>query len=390
MTSTLDSHLRILVLNLRDSLNPHAGGAEEHLHQLFSRIAARGSQVTLHCGSFPGAKRDEVVDGIRVIRRGGRLDNAIWSALFYLRHSAEFDVIADYTCQLHFLTPLYVRAPRVAVALHVVGDVYRHDLVFPIGHLMAAWEKFSLRYFYGREHFIAISNSTAAELLSHGISSKRVRVIPGAPALPGPRPRIPEAADPTLVYHGRLKRYKRVDLLLRAMPEILLRLPAAKLRIIGDGDDVGRLRQLATTLGLDDAVSFDGWLPADRHWMRLGSSWVHVQPSMKEGWSLSVLDAAQCGMPTLASRVPSLEDMVEPGVTGELFSPEDVDDYVNKAVTLLQDSSLRRACGQRAAQWASRFTWEDASKRVEDVLAEITGREADEGIQPKPASAGAE
>jgi glycosyltransferase involved in cell wall biosynthesis len=258
---------------------------------------------------------------------------------------------------------------------------------------MAAWEKFSLRYFYGREHFIAISNSTAAELLSHGISPSRVRVIPGAPALPGPPPRIPEATEPTLVYHGRLKRYKRVDLLLRAMPEILRQLPGAKLRIIGDGDDAGRLRRLAATLGLDHAVGFDGRLSVDRHWMRLGSSWVHVQPSMKEGWSLSVLDAAQCGLPTLASRVPSLEDMVEPGVTGELVSPEDMDDYIHKAVALLKDSSRRRELGRHATEWVSRFTWEDASKRVEDVLGEITGREpreTHEGIQPKPVSAGAE
>jgi YD repeat-containing protein len=390
MTPTPESPLRILVLNLRDSSNPHAGGAEEHLHELFSRIAARGSQVTLHCGGYPGAKRDETMDGIRVVRRGGRLDNGIWSALFYLRHSAEFDVIVDYTCQLHFLTPLYVRAPRVAVALHVVGDVYRHDLVFPIGHLMAAWEEFSLRYFYGREHFIAISNSTAAELFGHGISADRVRVIPGAPALPGPPSQIQEAAQPTLVYHGRLKRYKRVDLLLRAMPGILRRVPAAQLRIIGDGDDAHRLRQLARTLGLENAVSFDGWLEPDRHWERLGSGWVHVQPSMKEGWSLAVLAAAQCGLPTLASRVPSLEEMVESGVTGELFAPEDVDDFSEHAVALLQDSARRRAMGRRAAEWVTQFTWDDASKRVEEILAELAGREVDVEIEPKPVSAGAE
>jgi len=67
--------LRILVLNLRDISNPHAGGAEVHLHQIFSRMAARGCHVTLHCGGYPGARREEVIDGVHVVRRGGRLDN---------------------------------------------------------------------------------------------------------------------------------------------------------------------------------------------------------------------------------------------------------------------------------------------------------------------------
>jgi glycosyltransferase involved in cell wall biosynthesis len=379
--------LRILVLNLRDISNPRAGGAEQHLHQLFRRIAARGCPVTLHCGGYPGARPEEVIDGVRVVRRGGRFDNGIWSAFFYLRHRAEFDVIVDYTCQLHFLTPLYVRAPRVAVALHVVGDVYRHDLPFPIGHVVAGWEEFSLRLFYRREHFIAISGSTAGELLKHGVLPERIRVIQGARSEPGPPSGVPQAPLPTLVYHGRLKRYKRVDLLLRAMPEVLRQVPNARLRVIGSGDDADRLRRLATELALDEAVSFEGWLPADRHWDMLASSWVHVQPSLKEGWSLSVMDAAQCGLPTLASRVPGLQDMIEPGVTGELFQPDDVGELATLAVSLLQDPARRQSMGAQAAAWALDFTWEDASRRVEEMLHELAGRPLPVA-RPEPVSAG--
>jgi len=379
--------LRILVLNLRDISNPHAGGAEVHLHQIFSRMAARGCHVTLHCGGYPGARREEVIDGVHVVRRGGRLDNGIWSALFYLRHRAEFDVIVDYTCQLHFLTPLYVRAPRVAVALHVVGDVYRHDLPSPIGHLVAGWEELSLRLFYRREHFIAISGSTAAELLKHGISPERIRVIQGARSEPGPPSGIPKASLPTLVYHGRLKRYKRVDLVLKAMPEVLRQVPNAQLRVIGSGDDDGRLRHLATELRLDAVVSFEGWLPADRHWEMLASSWLHVQPSLKEGWSLSVMDAAQCGLPTLASRVPGLRDMIEPGVTGELFEPDDVGELATRAAALLGDPARRQLMGERATAWAARFTWEDASRKVEEMLHELAGHELP-ASRSEPVSAG--
>ncbi|HEY8694237.1 MAG TPA: glycosyltransferase, partial [Chloroflexota bacterium] len=167
----------MLVLNLRDISNPHAGGAEQHFHSLFGRLAARGHNITLYCSGYRGAPNRETIDGIPIHRRGNRFTTALWSTLRYLKHRSDFDVIVDYTGQLHFLTPLYVRQPRVAVAMHIVGDVYRHDLVFPTGQLLAWWEAFSLRYFYGRERFIAISQSTADELVRHGVGADQVKII---------------------------------------------------------------------------------------------------------------------------------------------------------------------------------------------------------------------
>ena len=82
----MPGRLRILVLNLRDISSPAAGGAEEHLHQLFRRMAARGHAVTLHCGTYRGARGAEVIDGIRVVRRGNRFTTAAWSILFYLMY----------------------------------------------------------------------------------------------------------------------------------------------------------------------------------------------------------------------------------------------------------------------------------------------------------------
>jgi glycosyltransferase involved in cell wall biosynthesis len=364
----MNTSLRILVLNLRDRTNPRAGGAERHLHELFSRLAARGHRVTLHCGSYPGARRDETVDGMRIVRRGGRLTTAISSIGFYLGHRGDFDVIVDYTCQLHFLTPLYVRLPRVAMAMHLVGDVYRHDLPLGVGRLFAWWEAFSLRRLYRDERFVAISASTAAELRRHGIERSQIRVIHCGRYEPAPPADITKTAYPSLVYHGRLKRYKRVNWLIESLPEIQKAIPGVRLHIVGEGDQLSALQRSARRLDLDGWVVFHGWLPDVKRWQIVGASWLNVQPSLKEGWGLTVVEAGQCGVPSVASAAGGLMDAVIPGETGELFDVGDRADMVRRIIRLLTDPHIRERMGKRAADWANSFAWDKASLELEETL----------------------
>jgi glycosyltransferase involved in cell wall biosynthesis len=367
--------LRVLVLNLRDIANPHAGGAEQHLHALFRRLAARGHSITLYCGGFPGGKRRERIDGIEIRRRGNRVTTAAWSTIKYLRHRDDFDVIVDYTGQLHFLTPLYVRQPRIAVALHIVGDVYRHDLTFPTGQLLAWWETFSLARFYGEERFIAISKSTADELAAHGIQPGQIQLIHCGRHEPLPQPSTAKTSYPSLLYYGRLKRYKRVHLLLKALVDIRSEVPGTRLHLVGSGGEIDKLRRQAADLGLGDAVTFHGHLPDAERWNVVASSWVNVQPSLKEGWGLTVLEAAQCGVPTVASRVSGLRDAIVEGETGELFDRDDMTEMVRKVTRLLRDGERRAALGSKGREWANTFSWDVASEQLEDLLVAATAPE---------------
>lgn len=360
--------IRVLVLNLRDIANPSAGGAEQHLHALFRRLAARGHQVTLYCGGYRGARWQETIDGIEIHRRGNRFTTAVWSTIKYLRHRDDFDVIVDYTGQLHFLTPLYVRQPRAAVALHVVGDVYRNDLPFPTGQLLAWWETFSLAHFYGKERFIAISKSTADELTANGVQPGQIQTIYCGRHEPIPQPSEPKTSHPSLLYYGRLKRYKRVDMLVKALVEIRREVPETHLHVVGAGSELENLRRLARHLGCGDAITFHGYLPNAERWNVVASCWVNVMPSLKEGWGLTVLEAAQCGVPTVASRVAGLRDAILEGETGELFEREDAGELVRKVAGLLRDGAKREALGARAREWSNSFSWDSASEELERLL----------------------
>ena len=64
--------MRILLLNWQDIKNPAGGGAEVYLQQIFKRLTTQGHDITLLCSQFSDAPREEVIDGIRIVRRGNR------------------------------------------------------------------------------------------------------------------------------------------------------------------------------------------------------------------------------------------------------------------------------------------------------------------------------
>src|SRR5512140_209745 len=113
--------MKILVFNWQDITNPLAGGAEVHLHEVFSRIVQRGHSVTLYCSSFPGAAHTETLGGIKVIREGGRyLFNYRVAYAYATRFRREgFDVVVDDMNKIPFFTPLFDRAPLLGITHHL-------------------------------------------------------------------------------------------------------------------------------------------------------------------------------------------------------------------------------------------------------------------------------
>ena len=106
--------MRILVVNWQDRENPQAGGAETHLHEIFGRLAARGHEVSLLCGGWPGAPRRAELDGIRVHRIGTRytfplLARAECHAVFPAR---SYDVLVEDLNKVPLYTPEVGCAPR--------------------------------------------------------------------------------------------------------------------------------------------------------------------------------------------------------------------------------------------------------------------------------------
>ena len=124
-----------------------------------------------------------------------------------------------------------------------------------------------------------------------------------------------ERADaPTLLYLGRLKRYKRIEHVL----DVLESVPGATLDIAGDGDHRATLEAEIAQRGLGDRVRLHGFVDEERKAELYGRAWVSLTASSAEGWCLTVMEAAACGTPSAALAVGGLPESIVDGETGVL------------------------------------------------------------------------
>ncbi|MGC9315780.1 MAG: glycosyltransferase, partial [bacterium] len=175
-----------------------------------------------------------------------------------------------------------------------------------------------------------------------------------------------------IVYLGRIKTYKRVDVIIRAMHAIRERVPGARLVIIGSGDGLPALRKLADTLSLSDQiVKFAGFVSEEEKVEYLRRSWVAVNTSPKEGWGIVGMEAQACGTPVVVSDAPGLRESVIDGETGYLFDFGDVAGLADKVSHLLESPELRAEMGKKASIWASKFTWDKAADETHELISMI-------------------
>lgn len=363
--------MKILVVNWQDWTHPFAGGAEVHLREVFVRIARRGHEVTLLCSSYPGAPREEVLDGIRVIREGGRhFFNVVAPRLLReLLRADRFDIVVEDMNKIPFFLPVLTRLPVVVQIHHLFGTSVFREINAAAAAYVWGMERMAVEILRRRRTRIVVgSNSTREELVSHGCRPEDVDVVHYGFDLKTFTPGGSRHAAPMIGYLGRLKRYKSVDHLLEAVPAVLRAIPDLRVRIVGDGDDRPRLEALSARLGLQGVVEFTGFIPEQAKVEILRSMWFGVMPSVKEGWGLTVLEANACGTPVIASRVPGLKEAVLDGQTGLLYPYGDRAALSEAMLRMLTDTELRARMSAGALKRASLFTWERAAEETLALL----------------------
>jgi glycosyltransferase involved in cell wall biosynthesis len=176
---------------------------------------------------------------------------------------------------------------------------------------------------------------------------------------------------PCFVYIGRLKRYKGVDLLLRALAIAHRDRPDLELAIAGSGDDRPRLERLAVDLHLGAAVRFLGFVDDPTKLSLLRRAVANVFPSPKEGWGITVMEAAACGTPSVASNSPGLRDSVRDGRTGLLVPHGDPEALAAAMLRLAVDRELVDRLGAAARDHARTHGWDAAADEVEAHLRDL-------------------
>ena len=363
--------MRILAINWQDLKNPQAGGAEVHLQEILKRLAREGHRVDLLCSNFPGGSTKDVSAGITIYRHGSRY-NFNWVVPFAARRLIKenrYDVVLEDINKIPFYTPLYQKLPTLVVIPHLFADAVFQEINFILGAYIYLAEKPVTRI-YRNNRFMVISESTSAELARRGIPSENIEVVECGidKSVFKFDPEIPKFAESTIVYVGRLKKYKTVETIIKAMPKIKAEIPDARLVIVGSGDHRQALENMVETMNLNDTIEFKGFIPESEKVSYLRRSHLSVYPSLKEGWGLTNIEANACGTAVLAARVPGLRDSVDDGRSGLLFEYGNIDDYAEKAITILKDNEYRRSLEMGGLRWAANFSWDKAAVETERIL----------------------
>jgi phosphatidylinositol alpha-1,6-mannosyltransferase len=154
---------------------------------------------------------------------------------------------------------------------------------------------------------------------------------------------------PLVLMVGRLvaaERYKGHDQVLEAWPAVRARVPAARLCIVGGGDDQERLTGKAAALGLADAVEFTGFVSDEERAALYERAWVFAMPSQGEGFGLVYLEAMARQLPCIGSRQDAAQEIVQDGVTGYLVDQPDISSLAGRLIALLTDEQARHAMGR--------------------------------------------
>jgi glycosyltransferase involved in cell wall biosynthesis len=365
--------LNILILNWRDIKNPEAGGAEVYIHNIAKRLVREGHEIILFTAKFRNAKNEEEIDGIRIVRQGNKATVYIKAKKFFDKIKNETDLVIDSINTIPFFTSLYVNdLSKIALIFQLTGEIFYKILPKPMAYIAKNIEPLIYKKFYIDMYSVVLSRSIKSELVSLGFSNDKVNVIePGVDIdfyVPGEKTKYP-----SVLYLNRIVPYKNVDDLVRAFKIVKKEIPDAKLYIVGcRGTKYEKhIMKLVYSLNLVHSVYFYPFVTGERKREFLQKAWVHVLPSTKEGWGISVTEAAACGTPSIGYDVPGLRDSIKHSITGFLVPFKNINALAKSIIAILSDETLREEMSTNARKEALKFTWDRAAMLMNKVIEKV-------------------
>lgn len=364
--------MKILIFNWRDIRNPKAGGAETFIHEIAKRWVATGDKVTLLTSSFSSnLVKKECIDSVEVIRTGDKYSVYLKGVRYYKKYlKGRYDVIIDAVNTFPFFTPFYTREPKIALIFQMTQEVYFRLFPKPFAFLLSKGERLLFRI-YKKIPIIVLSESIKKELVNFGFKKGNIAVIsPGVDQKI--KKEVRKESHPTILYLNRVIKYKNVDDLIKAFSLVKRKIPEAKLLIVGcrGGRYEAYLKRLVEKLNLS-GIEFYPFVIDEKKEEFLRSSWIHVLPSTKEGFGISVLEAGMHAIPSIGYNVTGLRDAIKPNRTGMLVPLRNIEALSEAIITLLRNNDLRKKLGENAKEYAKQFDWYKSAQQSRKILRDI-------------------
>ncbi len=366
--------MKILWLTWKDREHPQAGGAEVVNEQLAKRLVAAGHEVKFVVAGFTGAASTGTRDGFTVVRLGNRYTVYFAAWRYYCKQLKAWpDLVIDEVNTVPFFARFYVGQPVVTFFHMLCREIWFYQMIFPFSLIGYLAEPLYLRFLRGLTT-IAMSGSTKSDLARHGLRGQDISVISeGIELRPITNPAaVAKAAELTVLALGAIRPMKRTLHQLRAFELAKRDLPALKLIIAGapEGRYGRRVTKAVARSAFRTDITILGRVSEDEKIELLQTSHAILVTAVKEGWGLTVTEAASQGTPAVVYDVDGLRDSVRAGITG-LITPASPADLAAALVTLLRDPAHYAVIRTAAWEWSRAITFDQCYSGFMKAVAHV-------------------
>lgn len=370
--------MNILVFSWRDIKHPNAGGAEQVMHEHAKGWVKVGHKVIHFSSKTENLLDSEIIDGVEFIRSGYQyLGVQLAGFFYYLKNRSEIDFVVDEFHGIPFLTPLYVRKPKLAVIQEVARKVWLlNPLPKPINWIIGIIGFFCEPFvflLYKKTHFMIGSKSAKEDVIKMGIPSKFITIVPHGVIVPEILFLPKKEKKKTIVYLGKLSKDKGVEDVLKCF-SILNKKGEYQFWIIGKEESrsyFNRLKKLIKKFRLDGKVKLWGFVSDEKKFDLLARSHALINPSIHEGWGLVNIEANSVCTPIVSYKSAGLIDSVKNEVSGIICTENTPESMAEIIESLLADNLKYQNLIKGAVSWSKEFSWEKSKKLSLELISRL-------------------
>ncbi|MCT4661820.1 MAG: glycosyltransferase [Tissierellales bacterium] len=370
----------VLFLSWRDIKAPKKGGAEVFTHEMLKRTSIDGVKFVHFSPLFEGAKPKEEIDNVLYIRKGGPFSVIYHAHKYYKKNRENIEFVVDQANTHRFFTPFWVnREKRIFFIHQFTREIWFRHMKFPmsyIGYYLENW----MTKIYRKNYTMTVSESTKDDLLRLGFKNNLIKILPeGIDFKPWAKEEFKEKEkNPTFIYVGRFAAYKGINDAIEAFGKLKATRKDMKFWVVGKKKEKYVSEELKPimnkyqlTFGDEEEgadVIFWGFVTDEKKLELMSRAHALVFPSLREGWGLTVTEAAAVGTPSIVYDSPGLRDAVNRGKAGYITSintSEEIKRIMEFSIENRETYVKRRS---ESYDFASKFNWDNTAREFENMI----------------------
>ena len=364
--------MKILWLTWKDRKNPLAGGAEVVNEELAKRLAKDGHETIFLVGGFKNCRKEEIIDGYKIIRLGNRW-SVYWQAYKYYKKNLVgwADLVIDEVNTIPFFAKFYVKEKSILFVHQLCREIWFYQMFFPLNCIGYILEPIYLWLFKDKK-VITVSKSTKNDLIRFGFKKENINIISEGIEIEPVKDisKITKFEKPTILALGAIKAMKRTNHIIKAFE--IAKNDINDLQLLVAGAVEGRYgKKVLKTIEKSkykDSIKYLGKVSKEKKIELMQKAHLLCVTSVKEGWGLIVTEANSQGTPAVVYNVDGLRDAVKNNQTGIICDENSSNNLAEKIIKIFKDSEFYKTLQKNGWEWSKEINFENSYKKFISLI----------------------